>query len=621
MGVFRGFSGALGALGVGLGAAEFLGFLRNSVAEAREAERATLKLQAVLKATGGAAGLTAQELRRLADEMQAATGIENDLVIDAEAVLATFKSIGRDAFPEALQAAADLSAVFGQDLKASTVQLGKALEDPVRGLTALRRVGVSFTAAQEAQVKALVAANRQLDAQRLILGEVESQVGGAAAAMQGPLSRGLSEAGLAWKNFKEEVGNSLPITGALEAITAAFEGLTDAVRAYGRYARGEVLNAFPTAPAPYRWGAVTPWADLGKPAPAAPRSSAPAAARGGAPATAPRAGARPALSSPFYSALPGQWGGTDWEGQRGAAELAARLNAAAAVARTAGYSVGYSADAVVAYWDAQAAAVDASEQAAQAASAAGLERYSWQTRGEQERAATGRTGAALAAGVLGGMEAGAGGWEGYNAGAVIDYWDRMAAGADAALDADKVKQYTAAFQGLGEVIGGTSTLLYQMYQMSEGENKKLFRWYQGMAAAETVIATSQAIMNAYAQAGPYLGTGLAVALGALGAAKVGLIMSQSPPELAEGGIVTRRTLAVVGEAGPEAVIPLSRGLPALGGDTNVVVNIPVQGSLDPRLLPVVEATAYEAVRRGLAEAARDNPQFRAQVRRLASGRA
>ncbi len=52
--------------------------------------------------------------------------------------------------------------------------------------------------------------------------------------------------------------------------------------------------------------------------------------------------------------------------------------------------------------------------------------------------------------------------------------------------------------------------------------------------------------------------------------------------LAHGGIVTKPTLAVIGEAGPEAVIPLSRGstgLPGVGGD--VTVNIENLQGVDP----------------------------------------
>ncbi|WP_248785704.1 phage tail tape measure protein, partial [Escherichia coli] len=52
------------------------------------------------------------------------------------------------------------------------------------------------------------------------------------------------------------------------------------------------------------------------------------------------------------------------------------------------------------------------------------------------------------------------------------------------------------------------------------------------------------------------------------------------PALAEGGIVTRPTLALIGEAGPEAVVPLNRAntmgggvtINVNGGDPNAVVD-------------------------------------------------
>jgi len=43
------------------------------------------------------------------------------------------------------------------------------------------------------------------------------------------------------------------------------------------------------------------------------------------------------------------------------------------------------------------------------------------------------------------------------------------------------------------------------------------------------------------------------------------------PMLAEGGIVTKPTLAMIGEAGAEAVVPLNKG--GFGGGINVTVNV------------------------------------------------
>lgn len=59
----------------------------------------------------------------------------------------------------------------------------------------------------------------------------------------------------------------------------------------------------------------------------------------------------------------------------------------------------------------------------------------------------------------------------------------------------------------------------------------------------------------------------------LGGAEIGFNIPQIPM-LAEGGIVNKPTLAMIGEAGPEAVIPLSKG--GMGG-MNITIN--VQGSV------------------------------------------
>jgi hypothetical protein len=80
----------------------------------------------------------------------------------AENLLLTFTGIGKDVFPGATKAVVDLGiAMAGGDVnnanfKASAIQVGKALNDPIKGVTALSKVGVSFTKQQKDQIKALV---------------------------------------------------------------------------------------------------------------------------------------------------------------------------------------------------------------------------------------------------------------------------------------------------------------------------------------------------------------------------------------------------------------------------------------------------------------------------------
>lgn len=169
-----------------------------------EAEQATAKLEATIRATGGAAGLTAKQIKAMADELERRTLFDDKDIVNAASVLLTFKGV-KEQFERTLTAATDLSAQFGGDLQSSVTMLGKALENPLKGLTALTKVGVTFTDAERAKITALVQANRALEAQGVILSALEGQVGGVAAAM--------GETGL---------------TGVLNRLKDAAEGIAEA---------------------------------------------------------------------------------------------------------------------------------------------------------------------------------------------------------------------------------------------------------------------------------------------------------------------------------------------------------------------------------------------------------
>ena len=156
--------------------------LREVIRNTTEAQHAQAQLEAGLRSTGGAAGKTATELSRVAAQMQQTTIYGDDVVKSAQAILLSFRSIKGDEFDRATKAAADLAARMGGDLKGSVLQVGKALEDPVAGLTALRRSGVSFTESQREMIQSLVESGAKLEAQRLILAEIETQFGGSAEA-------------------------------------------------------------------------------------------------------------------------------------------------------------------------------------------------------------------------------------------------------------------------------------------------------------------------------------------------------------------------------------------------------------------------------------------------------
>lgn len=195
-----------------VGAAAVAGFLKLAADQIRE----ETKLEAVLKATGNAAGFTATQLKRQASELQSLTGIGDEAIIGLQAILATFKEIKGIQFTRVTKAALDMSAVLGQDLKGAAIQLGKALNDPIKGLTALSRSGVTFSKAQETVIKDLVKSGRIMTAQSKILDELESQFGGAAKAIGDTFVGSMKKAFAALGDVGEKIGNVfIPIVKSL----------------------------------------------------------------------------------------------------------------------------------------------------------------------------------------------------------------------------------------------------------------------------------------------------------------------------------------------------------------------------------------------------------------------
>src|SRR5690606_25828234 len=127
-------------------------------------------------------GLTRQELIDLSGSMQQLTTYGDEAVLQMENLLLTFTSIKGPVFKEATAVILDVSTALGQDLQSSAIQVGKALNDPVIGITALQRVGVSFTETQKKVITQLVKTGDIAGAQKLILAELSKEFGGAANA-------------------------------------------------------------------------------------------------------------------------------------------------------------------------------------------------------------------------------------------------------------------------------------------------------------------------------------------------------------------------------------------------------------------------------------------------------
>ena len=179
---------AVGLAKVAVAGAAVAGAIGYKLASAAyESQKVLAQTEAIVKATGGAAGVTAKQVAALSEKLSMQIGVDDELIQKSANLLLTFKQVqnqvgqGNQIFDRAVIAAQDLGNVFGS-ADAAAMQLGKALSDPEKGITALRRAGINFTESQKEQIKTLVASGNTLEAQKLILAEVESQVGGTAAA-------------------------------------------------------------------------------------------------------------------------------------------------------------------------------------------------------------------------------------------------------------------------------------------------------------------------------------------------------------------------------------------------------------------------------------------------------
>ncbi len=145
--------------------------------------KAVAQVEAGLKSTGEAAGFTSEELQKMAADLQTKTIFgDEEILKDATAQLLTFTNIAGEQFARTQVAALNLSTRLDGDLKSASIQLGKALNDPVANLSALSRSGIQFSEEQKAVIKSLAETNRLAEAQTIILNELDIQYGGAAEA-------------------------------------------------------------------------------------------------------------------------------------------------------------------------------------------------------------------------------------------------------------------------------------------------------------------------------------------------------------------------------------------------------------------------------------------------------
>lgn len=221
--------GTAAAAGFAIAGAAVVAFMATSIKAAAESEKVAAQTNAAIASTGGAAGRTAEQVGDLATKLSRVSGIDDEVIQSGQNLLLTFTQIQGVNFDKATQAALDLSVAMGTDMSSAATLVGKALNDPIKGISALSRVGVQLTADQKALIKSMVESGDVAGAQAVIFGELQTQFGGSAEAFGSTFLGTIERIKNGFGNIQEIIGSAfLPVlTAVFDKVATVLEGVAD----------------------------------------------------------------------------------------------------------------------------------------------------------------------------------------------------------------------------------------------------------------------------------------------------------------------------------------------------------------------------------------------------------
>ena len=245
--------GKLGAAFGAVGAVAAGAFAKSAISAAEDMATANDRIKQINESMGlfgDESFKVSGRLIGLANDMARLTGVSQNEIKESQALLLTFADIASSAdevggaFDRATQLTVDMAAAGFGSATDNAKQLGKALNDPIKGISALARSGVTFTDQEKELIKTLVESGKQLEAQDMILSAIETQVGGTAEAtanasdkLRVGFSQVMERAGVALLPLFEKFTNFLldRVFPVLEKLGLAFaeDGLGGAFRVLG----------------------------------------------------------------------------------------------------------------------------------------------------------------------------------------------------------------------------------------------------------------------------------------------------------------------------------------------------------------------------------------------------
>ena len=241
-------AGAFAAIGVGA-------FVADAIKGAEAAAQANAKVEQILSTNVKASQQQIDATLKSAEALSKSIAVDDEVIKAGQAILGTFKSVATSAgevggvFERATVSAADLAAAGFGSIESNSVALGKALENPTKGLTALTKSGVTFTEAQKEQIKAMQAAGDMAGAQGIILKAIEDQVGGTAEASV----TASQKMAYTWGELTEGIGGLLlpafeAVAGVLtDKVMPAVQGFVGFIKSGDLTGLADALNIDPSS--------------------------------------------------------------------------------------------------------------------------------------------------------------------------------------------------------------------------------------------------------------------------------------------------------------------------------------------------------------------------------------
>ena len=209
--------GALIGLGAGL-------LLRKMIAEISESQDVAAQLENAIRATGRAAEISSKAVLDYSKALQSVTTYSDEEITRAQTMLIRFDKLGAESIPRATKAVLDIASAMNVDLKMAALSVGKALQDPEEGLSALSRSGVKFTDQEKELLKVMVTFGKTVEATDYILTQIEKRFGGTAETARNTLGGAISALQNSFGDLLETVGEQ-GFAGALQGAARQMDAM------------------------------------------------------------------------------------------------------------------------------------------------------------------------------------------------------------------------------------------------------------------------------------------------------------------------------------------------------------------------------------------------------------